>query len=111
MADVKLTQIPAIGILETGSLAYIVDSTQSYKGTIDQLATKIINSYNVFSSPLSASLMTAANAEVLLEGLNSASVAVLDADRVDLSNLYFDVDGGSLFDTYVNTATFDGGTF
>ncbi len=117
MADVRLTEIPAIALVQTGSLAYVVDSSQSYRGTIDQIASRIINSYNIFASPLAGSLMTVTNAEVLLAGLNNATLSQLDSSRVDLTDVYdtisdlsFDIDGGTFFDTYINSTTFDGGT-
>lgn len=110
MAQIKLTEMPQIGTLNTGSQIYIVDSNQSYQGVLDQLANKIITQYQVFASPLSAAVMTTGNAEVLLQGLNNAPSAILDADHVDLSNAFFDIDGGTFYDTYVNTSTVDGGT-
>lgn len=110
MPQIRLTEMPSISILNTGSLAYIVDANQSYQGTIEQIALKLIAGYGLFSDPLTSSLMTSGNAEILLQGLNNAPNAVLDASRVDLSNAFFDVDGGTFFDTYVNTSTFDGGT-
>lgn len=110
MAQIKLTEMPAIGIVNTGTQVYLVDSNQSYQGVVDQLANKIINGYGVFATPISASVMTSGNAEVILNGLNNAPTAILDADHVDLSNAFFDIDGGTFFDTYVNTSTVDGGT-
>lgn len=118
MANIRVTQLPQIVIPTSGSIAYIINGSQSYKGTIDDFANVILNNYGLFTTPLSASVMTSGNAEILLEGLNNAGIAKLQEDRVDLSNvyatiadLYFDVDGGSFWDTYVNTSTFDGGTF
>lgn len=117
MATVKLTQLPQIEIAATGSMAYIVEANQSYQGPIDKIARTIINNYPIFSSPVSASLMTSGNAEVLLAGLNNAATAQLNPSRVNLTEVYdamndffFDIDGGTFFYTYVNSSTFDGGT-
>ena len=117
MANVKVSQLPTIAVAATGSIAYITDGGQSYQGAIDKIATVLLNNYNIFSSPVSASLMTTGNAEVMLAGLNNAQTSQLDADRVDLTAVYddinaisFDIDGGTFYDTYVNSTTFDGGT-
>ena len=106
-----LRQQPDLAIPTTGTLTYAVESSQSYKMALDRLAATLINSYGLFSDPLSSSLLTSGNAEILLNGLNNAPNALLSADRVDLSDVFFDIDGGTMYDTYVNTSTFDGGNF
>ena len=111
MANKRLVQLPDLAIPSTGSVSYFVDSSQSYQGTVDRLATTIVDSYGLLTTDLNAGLMTTANAEIILAGLNNATAATLSADRVDLSDLFFDIDGGTMYDTYVNTSTFDGGNF
>lgn len=112
MSQLKLTEIPAIALINTGSLAYIVDSSQSFRGTIDQLAQKLISSYGLFANPLSAGTMTSGNAEILLQGLNNAPNAVLSASRIDFSSISIgDIDGGNFSDTFINVVNSDGGTF
>jgi hypothetical protein len=111
MADKRLPQLPVLAIPATGSLTYAVEAGASYRLPIDNLATLLINSYSIFATPLSAGLMTSGNAEIILQGLNNAATAQLSADRVDLSDLFFDIDGGTMYDTYVNTSTYDGGNF
>jgi hypothetical protein len=111
MANQRLPDIAQIAIPTQNTLTYGVESNQSYKMPLSILATALINNNSLLTSTLTAALMTPANAEIILAGLNNATTSVLSPDRVDLSSFYFDVDGGTFYDTYVNTSTFDGGTF
>ena len=111
MDNKKLTELPVITIPTSGSLHYIVDSLQSYQGTVDKLANLLISAYGLFSSPLSAGIMTTGNAEILLNGLNSSPNALLSSSRIDFSgaDFFFNVDGGTFYDVYASTSNFDGG--
>lgn len=109
MADRRLLELPLIGVVTTGTSIYTVYGGQSYQSYVDQMANVIMNNYGVLTINLPAGLMTAANAELILEGLNNASSAQLDWDRIDTTLAFFDIDGGVFSDTYVNTSTFDGG--
>jgi hypothetical protein len=110
MANEKLLDQPELIIPTVNTLTYAVETAQSYKMPVSTLATTLINAYDLVTNTLAAPFMSAANAEIILAGLNNASTSMLSADRVDLTNLFFDIDGGNFFDTYVNTSTFDGGT-
>ena len=114
MAIKKLTELPTIGIPTTGDVTYLVNNTQSFQATMDRLSNTMISAYNLLTNILPANLMTSGNAELILNGLNIAPSAKLNQDKVDVDwNLfvsgYFDIDGGTFYDTYTNTSTFDGG--
>ena len=111
MATVKLSQLPTITVAATGSNLYIVDGGQSYQGVVDKIASVLINQYGLLFNPLSSSLMTTGNANLILDGLNSAPAAKLGSDRINFSgaDFFFDIDGGTFYDTYSNSSTFDGG--
>ncbi len=47
MADQKLTDLTLISSINTGSLVYIVDGNQSYRGNFNQLANAFVNLYSV----------------------------------------------------------------
>lgn len=116
MADRTLPQMPQLVIPTTGDITYAINGSQSYQLIIDRIARLMITEYNIFSSPLNASVMTNSTAEVMLDGLNNASTAQLDAARLNVDwdlfvSGYFDIDGGTFYDTYSNASTFDGGTF
>lgn len=111
-----LPQLPSLVIPSTGDITYAINGAQSYQLVVDRIARLLITEYNIFSSPLNASVMTSSTAEVMLDGLNNASTAKLNAGRLNVDwdsfvSGYFDIDGGTFYDTYVNTSTFDGGTF
>lgn len=115
MVNRKLTELPQMGIPSTGDVTYIVQSSQSFQAKLDRVAQTIISEYNVLTSLLPANLMTSGNAEIILNGLNNAALAKINQERVDVDwsmfvSGYFDVDGGTFYDTYVNSSTFDGGT-
>lgn len=113
MANQKLTQLPVITIPSTATVAYGVESSQSYQIPVDTLVQFIISNYGFLTSSLSPSFMTTGNANIILNGLNSAPSALLSSDLIDFSssgtNFFFDIDGGTMYDKYVNTSTFDGG--
>jgi hypothetical protein len=114
MAIKKLVQLSELGIPTTGDLLYTVQALQSFQVKTDRVAQTIISDYNILTENLPAGLMTSGNAEIILEGLNNAALAKIDQERVnvnwsDFVSGYFDVDGGTFYDTYVNTSTFDGG--
>ena len=114
MANKTIRQLPKLQIPSTGDVSYIINGSQSYQAEVDKIAKLIISEYNVFSIPLNANVMTPNTAEIILNGLNNANSAKLNADRlnIDLSHFvsgYFDIDGGTTYDTYINTSTFDGG--
>lgn len=116
MANKKLTQLSTLAIPNTGDVTYFVQSLQSFQATLDRMANTIITQYGLLTPNLPASLMTAANAEIVLDGLNNASTSKLSQNRIDLDltnfvSGYFDIDGGTMYDTYTNAATFDGGGF
>ena len=116
MADRTLAQLPNLPIPSTGIQTYALDGAQSYRATLDRLIQTSISEYGLFTSPLNPSVMSPATAQVLLDGLNNATTAQLNVSRVniDLSPFvsgYFDIDGGTFYDTYANSSTFDGGTF
>lgn len=114
MADKLLTQLPDLVIPATGSKTYIVENNQSYQSTLDLLANFIITNKDLLTSVLPANLMTTGNAQLILNGLNSANTAKLNSNRINVDwdsfvSGYFDIDGGTFYDTYTNTSTFDGG--
>lgn len=114
--DRTLVQLPNLLIPSTGSKTYALDGAQSYQATIDAIMQVAINQYGIFTSPVNSTLMTVDTAQVILEGLNNATTAKLSTDRIDFDfeafeSAYFDIDGGTFFDTYSNSTTFDGGNF
>lgn len=116
MADKTLPQLPIIVLPSTGSITYLIEGSQSYQGTFDVIFQKMINEYGIFANQLNSSVMNTGNAQVILDGLNNATTAKLSSDRIDLDltnfvSGYFDIDGGTFYDTYANASTFDGGTF
>lgn len=116
MANKRLVELPTLAIPATGDVTYFVQNNQSFQVDLDRVGTTIINNYEVITKNLPSDLMTTGNAELLLNGLNNASLAKLSPDRIDIdfnnfASGYFDIDGGTFYDTYINTSTFDGGTF
>lgn len=115
MADKKLVELPSLGIPSTGDVTYLVQSLQSFQVKIDRLAQTLLSEYNILTSNLPANLMNSGNAEIILDGLNNAGLSKLSQNRIDVDwnsvvTGYFDIDGGTFYDTYVGTSTFDGGT-
>lgn len=114
MANKTVRQLPNLILPSTGAITYSVEGSQSYQLGIDTIAQLLITEYGLFSSPLNATVMSNATAEVLLNGLNNATTAQLDSSRINLDNIYsqyFEIDGGTFYDTYSNAPTFDGGNF
>lgn len=115
MANKTLLQLPNLFIPTTGDISYIVNGSQSYQVLTDKIARMLITEYGIFTNPLNSNLMTNATAEIILDGLNNASLAKLNIGRIngveDFISGYFDIDGGTMYDTYVNASTFDGGNF
>jgi len=116
MANKKLVQLPEMGLPTTGDALYMVQSLQSFQTKLDRISQTLISQYNVLTNNLPAGLMTSGNAEIILQGLNNAVNAKINQDRLNVDwpsimSGYFDVDGGSFYDTFVNASTFDGGTF
>ena len=114
MANKTVRQLPILIIPSTGDINYVINGAQSYQVPLDTVARLLLTEYNILADPINPLVMTSGNAQVILNGLNNAYSAKLSADRIDLdlSNFisgYFDVDGGTLYDTYTNTSTFDGG--
>jgi hypothetical protein len=106
----RLTQLPVITIPTSGTNLYMVEGGQSYQGIVDKIASVLIGQYGILLNPIDSSFMSTGNAEMILNGLNSAQTALLNSDRINFSgDFYYDVDGGTFYDTYVNTSTFDGG--
>ncbi len=111
-----IAQLPNLVIPSTGDVTYAINGAQSYQLVVDRIARLLITEYNMFTSPLNSSVMTSGTAEVMLDGLNNASVAKLDAARLNVDwdsfvSGYFDIDGGTFYDTFSNASTFDGGSF
>jgi len=115
MANKTLPQLPQLIIPSTGDISYMINGAQSYQVITDKIARLLISEYGIFASPLNSTVMTDATAEIILDGLNNASTAKLDIGRIDgVENFvsgYFDIDGGTFYDTYSNASTFDGGSF
>jgi len=114
MANAQLITLPELVTPSTGSKTYIVENSQSFQSTIDLIANFIVANKDLLTSTLPSTLMTTGNAELILNGLNNASNSKLNIERVDLDltnfvSGYFDIDGGTFYDTYTNTSTFDGG--
>lgn len=116
MANKTLIELPELVFPSTGTKTYSVESAQSYQASIASFANFIIQNYEILTKTLPADLMTSGNAEVILQGLNNASVAKLNAERLNINfddfvSGYYDVDGGTFYDTYIDISTFDGGGF
>ena len=110
----KLLELPTIAIPSTGTNLYMVERGQSYQGVTHLLAQLIINNYGLITSGLNAAFMTTGNAELILNGLNNAVSSKLDPNRINMDfsqfiSGYWDVDGGTFYDKYVNVSNFDGG--
>lgn len=112
-ANKKLLELPVIAIPTTGTNYYLVEGGQSYQGTMDQLANVMIPQYGILTSNITTAFMTTGNAEIILNGMNDAPNALLNSDKINFSgsNFFFMIDGGTFYDTYVDTSTFDGGIF
>ena len=113
MANKKLLELPSISIVSTGTSLYVVEGGQSYQGSLDQLVGVMIPQYGILTSNITTAFMTTGNANIILNGINDAPTALLNSDKINFSgnNFFFEIDGGTFYDTYVNTSTFDGGTF
>jgi len=113
MANKKLLELPNITTVSTGSSLYMVEGGQSYQGPLDKLANVLIPQYGILTSAITTSFMSTGNAQIILNGLNDAPSALLNSDKINFSgnNFFFEIDGGTYYDTYVNTSTFDGGSF
>jgi hypothetical protein len=114
MANAQLVSLPELVIPATGSKTYIVEGGQSFQGTLDLIANFIITNKDLLTSTLPAGLMTTGNAQLILDGLNNAQSAKLQPERINVDfdafiSGYFDIDGGTFYDTYANASTFDGG--
>lgn len=113
MANKKLLELPNITVATTGTNLYVVEGGQSYQGPLDKLMSMAIPQYGILTSNITASFMSTGNAQLILNGLNDAPSALLNSDKINFSgnNFFFEIDGGTYYDTYVNTSTFDGGSF
>jgi len=109
MADRRLLELTPLGALQTGTSFYCVEGGQSYRAYIDQIANLIINNYGLLTTILPAGLMTEANAELIINGLNNATYGKLNWERIESSGVMFDIDGGVFSDTYSNASSYDGG--
>lgn len=115
MAQKKLVQLPEMGIPSTGDVTYLVSELQSFQTKLDRIAATIVTQYGLVSTNLPTNFMSVNNAEIVLQGLNNAAAAKLDPSRININlddfiSGYFDVDGGTFYDTFSNSSTFDGGT-
>lgn len=113
MANKRLLELPSLTLATTGTNLYVVEGGQSYQGPFDKLMNIAIPQYGILTSAITTSFMTTGNAQIILNGLNDAPSALLNSDKINFSgnNFFFEIDGGTFYDTYVNTSTFDGGTF
>jgi hypothetical protein len=111
MANKTVRQLPDLVIPSTGSITYGIEGSQSYQLVIDRIARLMITEYGLFNNPLNTSVMSSGNAEVILNGLNNAATAKLEISRInfDFISGYFDIDGGTFYDTYSNSSSYDGG--
>lgn len=82
MANKRLSELDALGLLQSGASLYVLQNETSYRVDIDQISDVLVNEYAHLTINLPANLMTIANADMILDGLNYAEGAMLESGRI-----------------------------